>query len=168
MFSQPIGDDAIYSFNAGEDQIDLIGYAGFTGFDDVKNHLTTDATGNAVITLGDGQSITLYGVGAPSLRRQRLRVRSDAGHEQCRHMTISDGALLPLSGIIDNTGTIALELDRKRDELELIQHGITLQGRGQVTLSDSGENFLSSGLPASRSPTWTTRSLAPAISATGG
>ena len=45
-----------------EDQIDLIGYAGFTSFDDVKNHLTTDVNGNAEITLADGQSITLYGV----------------------------------------------------------------------------------------------------------
>ena len=67
VFSQPIGDDAIYGFNAGDDQIDLIGYAGFTGFDEVKSHLTTDTTGNAVISLADGQSITLYGVAADSL-----------------------------------------------------------------------------------------------------
>ena len=65
-------------------QIDLIGYAGFTSFDDVKSHLTTDANGNAVITLADGQSITLYGVAAAFAQRVQLRVRSDARHEQRR------------------------------------------------------------------------------------
>ena len=54
VFSQPIGDDAIYGFNAGDDQIDLIGYAGFTGFDEVKNHLTTDTNGDAMLSLADG------------------------------------------------------------------------------------------------------------------
>ena len=64
VFSQPIGDDAIYGFNASDDQIDLIGYAGFTSFDNVEDHLITDTNGNAVITLADGQSITLFGVAA--------------------------------------------------------------------------------------------------------
>ena len=84
VFSQPIGNDAIYSFNASDDQIDLIGYAGFASFDDVKSHLTTDANGNAVITLADGQSITLYGVSRGFAQCEQLRVRSDAGHEQRR------------------------------------------------------------------------------------
>ena len=84
VFAQPIGNDTIYNFNASEDQIDLIGFAGFASFDDVKNHLTADATGNAVITLADGQSITLYGVAAAFAQREQLRVRSDASHEQCR------------------------------------------------------------------------------------
>ena len=84
VFAQPIGNDTIYNFNASEDQIDLIGFAGFASFDDVKNHLTADATGNAVITLADGQSITLYGVAADSLGARQFRVQSDAGHEQRR------------------------------------------------------------------------------------
>src|SRR5262249_41126702 len=57
VFAQPIGHDTIYKFNPGEDQIDLIGYAGFSNFDDVQSHLTADANGNAVITLADGQTI---------------------------------------------------------------------------------------------------------------
>src|SRR5262249_6206738 len=35
VVAQPIGHDTIYSFDAGEDQIDLIGYPGFTSFNDV-------------------------------------------------------------------------------------------------------------------------------------
>src|SRR5262249_57867269 len=61
---------------------------------------------------------------------------------------IGDGAVLPLSGIINNTGTIALDSIGSHTELQLIQHGITLQGGGQVILSDSGENFISGTIPS--------------------
>ena len=57
-------------------------------------------------------------------------------------MVVSDGAMLPLSGIVNNTGTIALNSAGAVTELELIQHGITLQGGGQLTLSDSGGNAI--------------------------
>jgi hypothetical protein len=57
-------------------------------------------------------------------------------------MVISDGAILPLSGIIDNTGTIELNSTGSGTELELIEHGITLQGHGQIVLSDSSENVI--------------------------
>ena len=59
-------------------------------------------------------------------------------------MTIGDGALLPLSGTVHNTGTIALDSAGNTTTLELIQHGITLEGGGQLTLSDSDQNFISS------------------------
>ena len=62
-------------------------------------------------------------------------------------MTIGDGAMLPLSGIINNTGTIALDSAGNTTTLELIQNGITLQGGGQVILSDSDANFISSAFP---------------------
>src|SRR5205814_6146339 len=67
VFSQPIGHDVIYNFDTANDQIDLIGYAGFTSFSDIQAHTANDGAGNAVITLGDGQSITLDGVDAASL-----------------------------------------------------------------------------------------------------
>ena len=67
VFAQPIGHDTVYSFDAAHDQVDLIGYAGFSSFADVQTHLTEDNSGNAVITLGDGQSIELQGVHAAAL-----------------------------------------------------------------------------------------------------
>ena len=145
-----------------KDQIDLIGYAGFASFADVKSHLTEDANGNAVITLADGQSITLYGVAAAALSASNFVFDQTPVTNNAGTMTIGDGAMLPLSGIINNTGTIALELGWKHDELELIQNGITLQGGGQVMLSDSERMSSLALFQASRSPTWTTRSLAPA------
>jgi hypothetical protein len=57
-------------------------------------------------------------------------------------MTISDGAMLPLSGTIDNTGTIQLGSSGAETDLQLIEHGITLTGGGQVVLSDSVENTI--------------------------
>ncbi len=108
VFSQPIGHDVIYSFDAASDQIDLIGYADFTGFGDIQAHTANDAAGNAVITLADGQSITLNGVDASSLTASDFVFDQTPVTENAGHMVISDGAILPLSGIIDNTGTIEL------------------------------------------------------------
>jgi len=142
VFSQPIGHDTIYNFDPSADQIDLIGYAGFTGFSDIQAHTADDAAGNAVITLGDGQSITLHGVDATSLNPTDFVFDQTPVTENAGNMTISDGAVLPLSGIIDNTGTIELNSAGSETDLELIEHGITLQGHGQVILSDSSQNVI--------------------------
>ena len=64
VFSQPIGHDTVYSFDAAADQIDLIGFAGFASFSEVQAYLADDSAGDAVITLGDGQSITVHGMHA--------------------------------------------------------------------------------------------------------
>ena len=45
-------------------------------------------------------------------------------------MTIGNGALLPLSGTIDNSGTISLGSTGGATVLQLIQYGVTLQGGG--------------------------------------
>ncbi|MFK4723649.1 VCBS repeat-containing protein [Bradyrhizobium niftali] len=142
VFSQPIGHDVIYSFDATSDQIDLIGYANFTGFGDIQAHMANDAAGNAVITLADGQSITLNGVDAASLSASDFVFDQTPVTENAGHMVISDGAILPLSGIIDNTGTIELNSTGDETDLQLIEHGITLQGGGHVDLSDSSENVI--------------------------
>ena len=75
----------------------------------MKNHLTTDVNGNAEITLADGQSITLYGVAADSLGASNFVFNQTPVMNNAGTMTIGDGAMLPLSGTINNTGTIALE-----------------------------------------------------------
>src|SRR4029453_18046168 len=67
VFSQPIGADTVHDFDTAADTIDLIGYDGIGSFADVQSHMTDDASGNALITLGGGQSITLSGVSASSL-----------------------------------------------------------------------------------------------------
>jgi hypothetical protein len=124
------------------DQIDLIGYAGFTAFVDVQSHKINNDLGDAVITLGDGQSITLHGVDANSLSVDDFVFDQTPIVHNDGHMVISDGALMPLSGIIENTGTIELNSTGNETDLELIEHGITLQGHGQVILSDSSENII--------------------------
>ena len=142
VFSQPIGNDTVYSFDVAADQIDLVGYAGFASFSDVQAHTADDGMGDAVITLGDGQSITLHGVDAASLSSNDFVFNQTPVTENAGSMTISDGAVLPLSGMIENTGTIALDSTGDRTDLQLIEQGITLEGAGQVMLSDSNENFI--------------------------
>ncbi|UPJ25673.1 VCBS domain-containing protein [Bradyrhizobium sp. CW1] len=142
VFAQPIGRDTIYNFDTAHDQIDLVGYAEFTGFGDIQAHTANDSNGNAVISAGEGQSITLHGVDASSLTASDFIFDQTPVTENAGHMVIADGAILPLSGIIDNTGTIELNSSGSETDLELIEHGITLQGHGQVILSDSSENVI--------------------------
>jgi Mg-chelatase subunit ChlD len=148
VFAQPVGHDTIYSFDASQDQIDLIGYAGFTSFNDVQRHLADDNAGNAVIALGAGQSIALLGVAAASLTAGNFVFDQTPVLNNAATMTVGDGALLPLAGIINNTGTIALDSAGSETHLQLIQYGMTLQGGGQLILSDSGENLISGTLPS--------------------
>lgn len=62
--------------------------------------------------------------------------------ENAGNMVVSDGAVLPLDGTIDNTGTIALNSTGDATELQIIGDGITLEGGGRVTLSDHGTNAI--------------------------
>ncbi|WP_029586060.1 Ig-like domain-containing protein, partial [Bradyrhizobium sp. URHD0069] len=146
VFSQPIGHDTIYSFDDATDQIDLIGYADFTTFGDIQTHMTDDGNGDAVVTLADGQSITFHGVNAASLTESNFVFDLTPVMNNAGTMTIGDGAMLPLSGIINNTGTIALESAGNGTLLQVIQHGVTLEGGGQVILSDSGDNVITGTL----------------------
>jgi len=58
-------------------------------------------------------------------------------------MTISDGAFLPLTGTINNSGTIALNSTGGETFLQLIEYGVTLEGGGNIVLSDSDLNRIS-------------------------
>ena len=143
VFAQPIGHDTVYSFDAAHDQIDLIGYAGFTSFADIQAHLTEDASGNALITMGDGQSIELQGVHAAALTQSNFVFDQTPTLDNAGTMTIGDGAVMPLSGTINNTGTIALNSTGDETDLQLIEHGVTLEGGGKIVLSDSDANIIS-------------------------
>jgi hypothetical protein len=101
-----------------------------------------------VITLANGQSITLLDVPGSSLSANNFVFDHTPSLLNTGTLTINDGALLPLSGIITNTGTIALDSTGNEAHLELIQNGITLQGGGQVVLSDSDENLISGTAPS--------------------
>jgi hypothetical protein len=63
--------------------------------------------------------------------------------ENAGNMTIGDGAVLPLSGVVNNTGTIELNSAGSGTDLQLIEHGVTLEGAGQVILTDNVENAIS-------------------------
>ncbi|WP_166294186.1 Ig-like domain-containing protein [Bradyrhizobium sp. 2S1] len=141
VFSQPIGNDAVHSFEVSSDVIDLISY-GWQSFADVQAHTADDASGNAVITLADGQTITLDGVHTADLTAANFEFDVTPTVENPGAMTIGDGAMLPLSGVIHNTGEIDLQASGDDTLLQLIQTGITLNGGGHVVLSDDDHNVI--------------------------
>ena len=140
VFAQPIGNDVIHNFDVLSDKVDLVGFSDINGFGDI--HLADDANGNAVVTLGSGETITLQGVDAASLTSSNFVFDQTPVTENAGTMVISDGAFLPLSGIIDNSGTIELNSNGNVTELQIIGDGITLEGGGQIVMSDSEMNFI--------------------------
>nr|WP_249810540.1 VCBS domain-containing protein [Bradyrhizobium sp. 176] len=141
VLSQPIGNDVVHSFQVSSDVIDLISY-GWHTFSDVQAHTADDAGGNAVITLADGQTVTLDGVHAADLIAANFEFDVTPTVENAGPMTIGDGAMLPLSGNIHNAGTIELQAAGDDTLLQLIQTGITLSGGGHVTMSDDDHNII--------------------------
>jgi hypothetical protein len=141
VFSGPISNDDIYNFNSASDKIDLIGFGGISSFADL--HIVDNSVGEATIDLGDEQTITLHGVDAASLTSSDFLFDQRPTVDNAGLMVISDGAMLPLSGDIDNTGTIELDSTTSGTLLQIIQSGITLHGAGQMTLSDDDSNVVS-------------------------
>ncbi len=143
VFAQPIGDNVIYSFDAAADKIDLIGFTGVNDFADVS--IANDASGNAVLSISDHQTITVNGVDAAALSAANLMFDVDPVTTNTGTITIADGAIMPFGGRIDNSGTIALGSTGSRTDLEILFRGATLTGGGQVVLSDSAQNVIFGG-----------------------
>ena len=149
VFAQPIGNDTIYNFNAATDKIDLIGFANVASFSNIQANIAEDGNGDAVITIGAGETITLQGVNPASLTAADFVFNQTPVLENDGTMVVSDGAMLPLGGTIDNSGTIALSSSGDQTELQIIGDGVTLQGGGQLTLSDSDANIIVGTSPGS-------------------
>jgi VCBS repeat-containing protein len=143
VFAQPISHDVIYSFDAVSDKIDLVGFSGFSDFNDVAAHLSDDGVGNTVLTLASDETITLHGVSSASLSAGNFQFNQQTVLENSADMIIGNGAALPLSGLIENTGVIELNSTGGETDLQLIQSGATLHGGGQIVLSDSDANIIS-------------------------
>ena len=140
VFGQPISNDTIYNFNVASDKIDLMGFDNISNFGDI--HVTDNVNGNAVITLGSGETITLQGVDAASLTPKNFVFDQAPITDNTGSMVIGNGAVLPLAGTINNSGTIALNSTGDQTELQIIGDDITLQGGGKLTLSDSSANTI--------------------------
>jgi len=135
VFAQPIGNDVVHNFNAASDKIDLVGFDHVASFSDLQ--IADDSSGNAVITVGTGETITLHGVDAASLTASNFVFDQTPVLENSGMITISDGAVMPLSGTVVNIGIIELNSSGDPTELQIVGDGVTLEGGGQVILSDS-------------------------------
>ena len=142
VFSQPIGHDLLYNFDVRADQIDLIGFSA-TDFGIVQAHMLDDSSGSAVITLGDEQSITLPGISSSSLTASNFVFNLAPTLSNIGTMSVSDGALLPISGEMNNTGAVLLSSSGDETVLQISHPGLTLDGGGQLLLSDVNSNIIS-------------------------
>ncbi|TPK83423.1 hypothetical protein FJ936_21040, partial [Mesorhizobium sp. B2-4-13] len=141
VFGQPIAADTLHNFDVAADRIDLIGFNGVSVFGDLA--IAEDGSGNAVVTVGSGETITVQGVSASELGAGNFLFDQEPLTHNGGTMSIVDGAIMPLGGTIDNTGTIALNGAGSTTQVEVIASGITLHGGGQIILSDSDANVIS-------------------------
>ncbi|WP_341486571.1 VCBS domain-containing protein [Pararhizobium sp. A13] len=141
VFGQPISHDTLHNFDAAADRIDLIDFDGVNGFGDLV--IVDDGSGNAVVTISSGETITVQGVSGSELGAGNFLFNQEPVTHNAGTMSIADGAIMPLGGTIDNTGTIALNGAGSTTQIEVIASGITLQGGGQIVLSDSDANLIS-------------------------
>ena len=142
VFAQPIAHDTVHNFDAAADKIDLIGF-GVSQFSQLA--IADDANGNAVVTLASGSAITLLGVHAADLGASNFLFNVEPTSVNTGTMTISDGAILPLGGIVANSGTIALSSTGSATQLEVLVESLTLRGGGHVVLSDNDQNVIFGG-----------------------
>ncbi len=143
VFAQPIGNDIVYNFDPASDRIDLIGFSNVASFVDVQGTIGDNTNGNAVIHIGAHETITLSGVHAASLTASAFEFNQTPITENPGTMQIGDGSKLPLSGTVNNTGTIELDSTGSETDLQLIERGIVITGAGHVILSDSVGNVIS-------------------------
>ena len=142
VFAQPIGNDTIHNFNAASDKIDLVG-RGQCCRASQDLQIADDSNGNAVITVGSPAKPSPC---KASMRHHLPPVTSNLIRRPSLNNSgtwlISDGAVLPLTGIIDNSGTIELNSTGDATELQIVGDGVTLEGGGQIVMSDSEMNFI--------------------------
>jgi VCBS repeat-containing protein/probable HAF family extracellular repeat protein len=137
VFAQPIGNDTVHDFDAAHDVVDLVGFS-VTSFADLA---IAQADGNAVVTVGAG-TITLVGVDAAQLSAANFAFDQEPVTHNSGTMAIGSGAILPLGGTVENSGAITLSAGGDVSTLEVLAHGMTLTGGGQVTLSDDAANVI--------------------------
>ncbi|WP_277590574.1 VCBS domain-containing protein [Pseudomonas chlororaphis] len=143
VFAQPIGNNQLYNFDVTADKIDLIGFTGVTAFADLS--ISNDVNGNALVSIGSGQTVTLRGVDAEDLSEANFQFDRDPLTQNTGTLTIADGAIMPFGGGLHNSGTIELGSAGNETRLEILFRGATLTGGGQVQLSDNAQNVIFGG-----------------------
>ncbi|NEX76513.1 type I secretion C-terminal target domain-containing protein, partial [Aeromonas rivipollensis] len=148
VFAQPIAHNQVYGFDVAADRLDLIGFG--AGLDFASLQIAGDGQGNAVITLGPDSSITLRGVDAGALGAANFVFDLAPEMSNSGTMMLHDGAMLPLGGFLDNSGSVVLDSHGQTTRLEVLVEHLTLRGGGQVVLSDSPTNLIVGSTPQSR------------------
>jgi VCBS repeat-containing protein len=147
VLAGPIGNDTIHSFDAAHDKIDLIAFSNLSSVDDVQTSLFENSNGDAVITIAEGQSITFVGVSPKTLTADNFVFNIDPVIRNVKSIAIGDNAIMPLAGTINNGGTIELASIGSETRLQVLANGLTLEGGGNVELSDGNGNVIAGTTP---------------------
>jgi Ca2+-binding RTX toxin-like protein len=142
VFAQPIGTDRIHGFDPAHDTVDLIGF-GLAGYGDLS--IANDANGNAVVTIASGEMITLVGIDAAAVSASNFVFDVEPTSVNAGSMAVGNGAILPVGGTIENSGTITVNSTGDESDLEILVRGASLKGGGQVVLSDNSQNVVFGG-----------------------
>ena len=142
VLAQPIGNDTIYSFDVARDKVDLLGFSGLSSFVDARSRLSENSNGDAVLTIAEGELVTFEGVSAASLTAKNFVFDHEIVTHNANSVIISDSALLPLSGAVNNSGTIELASIGGQTTLQVLANGLTLEGGGRVEFFDSNGNIV--------------------------
>lgn len=141
----------IFNFDTTSDRIDLIGYSNvFSSLEDLRNGFSVDENGNATIVLGDTNSVVLVGLRPEMLNNIEIVFNETPVMFNQNTMGVMDGALLPLAGFVENSGSIELNAINSMAYLQLVTDVVTLQGGGQVILSDNVSNIISGSSPLTK------------------
>src|SRR5262249_42206822 len=109
--------------------------------------LSENSNGDAVITIGKGQSIRFDGVSPESLTADNFVFNIDSMMSNANSIVIGDNAVLPLAGTVNNSGTIELASTGGQTTLQVLANGLTLGGGGHVQLSDGNGNIIAGTTP---------------------
>ncbi|WP_246159109.1 calcium-binding protein [Reyranella soli] len=147
VLAQPIGNDTIHNFDVAHGKVDLIAFGDLSSFPDIQARLSANGNGDAVVTIGDGQSITFDGVSSKALTADNFVFNVDPVMSNANSIAIDDRSVLPLAGTIDNGGTIELASTGGEARLLVLAGGLTLEGGGHVELSDGNGNIIAGTTP---------------------
>ncbi|KLK92625.1 hypothetical protein AA309_13070 [Microvirga vignae] len=141
VVSHPASQVVIYAFEA-HDKVNLIGFNGVASFGDLT--VAADESGDALIQLADGASITIKDVSPGQLTDANFvfNVEPQVAIAEGTTMSLGDGSMLPLSGVITNAGELTMNSTGGDTLLQLIKEDVTFTGGGAITLSDSSSNVI--------------------------
>jgi hypothetical protein len=127
-----------HSFDADRDQIVLIDHA-VRFCDETRMHSTEDTRDEAVIAPASGQQpIGLQHIHLAAPQENKYASDQTTGLDSAASIAADNGGVVTSSGTIHRSGIATLNADADGGVLEVIKHGLALEGADCIVSSHSG------------------------------